>query len=177
MKRKPKTTDASTCNLTRSSDVKQHQYCEKGQDTPSRQSVGRWRATVGLVCLVCSTCRLWLGSRRRQFAQFNMLKGRTRIECLVEQTSQCPRIIAKVLKMSTWMKTVRTEGCLNVTWSFPIILKGECFHNNMSRLKLLNLWTWLIFKMVSKHCFVYVSYICVYLVFVSVPPFEWRLYW
>ncbi len=58
--------------------------------------------------------------------------------------------------------------------SFPIILIRGCFHNNISRLKLLKLSTLLIFKMISKRCFVYISYICVYLV--SISPFEWRIY-
>ncbi len=69
------------------------------------------------------------------------------------------------------MKAVQTEGCLNVTWSFPIILICKCFHNNMSHLKWLKLSTLLIFKMVSKRWFVNVSYI-----FVSVSPFEWLIY-
>ncbi len=75
------------------------------------------------------------------------------------------------------MKAVQTEGCLNVPWSFPIILICECFHNNISCLKWLKLSTLLIFKMVSKRCFVlfrisaFISYI-----FVSVSPFKWRIY-
>ncbi len=47
----------------------------------------RRRATVGLVCLVCSTRQLSLGSHRRQFAASGMsgpsAKGRTLIGCSV----------------------------------------------------------------------------------------------
>ncbi len=122
---------------------------------------------VGLVFLVCSTRRAHIGEWAHN------------IQCWISVGAIGER------ENSDWMfclanesvpensesdenkrnAAVQTEGSLNVTWSFPIILIHECFHNNMSRLKWLKLSTLLIFKMVSKCCFVYVSYICVYLVY------------
>ncbi len=119
---------------------------------------------VRLVCLVCSARRLSSGLRQWQFARFNMF------ESVPENNSESEHVNV----------SAQTEGCLNVTWSFPIILKRECFHNNMSRLKWLKLSTLLIFKMVSKCCFVYVSYICVYLVYLCFGFSFWKTniyYW
>ncbi len=110
---------------------------------------------VRLVCLVCSTRRLSSGLHQWQFARFNTF------ESVPENNSESEHVNV----------SAQTEGCLNVTWSFPIILKRECFHNNTSRLKWLKLSTLLIFKMVSKCCFVYVSYI-----FVLVSSFERQIY-
>ncbi len=104
---------------------------------------------------MCSARRLSSGLRQWQFARFNTF------ESVPENNSESEHVNV----------SAQTEGCLNVTWSFPIILKRECFHNNMSRLKWLKLSTLLIFKMVSKCCFIYVSYI-----FVSVSPFERQIY-
>ncbi len=51
----------------------------------------------------------------------------------------------------------------------------ECLHNNMSRLKLLKLSTLHIFKMVCKGCFIYISYICIYLVYICFGFSLWMM--
>ncbi len=84
------------------------------------------------------------------------------------------------------MKAVQTEGCLNVTWSFPIILIHECFHNNMSYINItistisaISTWDINITDIQNgKQALMFTFCISAFIlyIFVSVSPFEWRIY-
>ncbi len=103
--------------------------------TYQRLSVGQCR----LVCLLCFSRQLSSGSCRRQFACWI---GVGAIGTVGERkNSDWMFSLANESVLETYSESdenkhvnegVQTEGCLNVTWSFPIILIRKCFHNNMS---------------------------------------------